>query len=344
MRALCKTKPEPGAELLRDLPEPELKPDEVLMKVRSTAVCGTDVHIYHWAEYARNRIHTFPFIFGHETCGEIVQTGSEVTDFRPGTRISLETHIPCGHCYPCRHGQPHICENMDVFGVTYPGAFAEYARVPSQVIFPLSDEISDDEGAMLEPMGVAVHGVERAEVNGKTVLVNGCGPIGLMAVGAAKAHGASLVIASDLFDHKLKLAEEMGADAVVNSWNADVPALCRDLTHGVGVDAVIDIAGVKSSITAGLRALHKGGTMVSVGLPDGEIPIDLTEDIIYREIVYTGVSGRLIFDTWKDCLQILKTPGFSLKPAMGEVFSLDDWEDAFLAIKDGKPGKMILHP
>lgn len=343
MRALCKIKAEPGAELM-DMPLPEIRPDEVLLKIHSTAVCGTDIHIYHWAEYARNRIHKFPFIFGHETAGEIIEVGKDVAGYGKGDRVSLETHIACGKCYSCTHGQPHICENMGVFGVTYPGAFAEYARVPAQVLFSLPEDISYDEGAMLEPMGVAVHGIERAEVTGKTVLINGCGPIGLMAVGAAKAHGAAKVIASDLFDHKLKLAEEMGADAVVNSWNADVPALCRDLTHGVGVDVVIDIAGVKASIVSGLRSLHKGGMMVSVGLPDGEIPVDLTEDIIYREITYTGVSGRLIFDTWEDCMNILHTPGFSLKPAMGDLFDLADWEEAFQAIRDGKPGKMILHP
>lgn len=344
MRALCKTEPASGAHLLTDVPVPTPASDEILFRVEATAICGTDQHIMNWEEYARLRIRQFPFIFGHETAGEVIEVGRDVTRFKPGDRISVETHIPCGRCFACRSGNPHICENLKVFGVTEPGAFAEYAKVPESVAVHLPDAISYEEGAMLEPMGVGVHGVEVADVYGKTVLVNGCGPIGLMAIGAAKVKGASKVFASDLFDNKLRLAEEIGADAVVNSWEKDVRKFVQEQTNGIGVDAVIDVAGVKSSIVSGLRSLHKGGLLVSVGLPNGEIPLNLSEDIIYREIIYTGVSGRLMFQTWEDCLDIMQNPNFSLKPAMGKMFILDEWDDAFQAIKDGVPGKIILHP
>ena len=184
MRGICKMSAGPGYEYRTDLPIPEIKDDEVLMKVHATAVCGTDMHILAWNEWAANRMKNLPIVFGHETAGEIVRVGAAVTDLKVGDRISVETHIPCGHCFSCRTGNPHICENMKLFGVTEPGAFAEYAPVPAGCAVPLAEGVSYEMGAMLEAMGAGVHGVERADVKGKTVLVSGCGPIGLMAIGA----------------------------------------------------------------------------------------------------------------------------------------------------------------
>lgn len=344
MRGICKMRPGVGAEFRDDLPIPEINDDEVLMKVHATAICGTDMHLYDWKEYAQARMKNLPMVFGHETAGEIVKIGKNVTGHKIGDRISVETHIPCGHCYQCETGNPHICENMRVFGVTDPGAFAEYAKVPKECIVPLDDAISYEKGAMLEAMGAGVHGVERADVKGKQVLVSGCGPIGLMAIGACKVHGAAKIIACDMFDQKLELAKEMGADLVVNSGKEDIIQAVRNATGGHGADAAIDITGNGKAINAGLKALRKGGVFVSVGLPDGEIPVNLTEDIIYREIVYTGVSGRRMFETWEDCMNILKSDGFSLAPAMGNTYKFEDFEDAFAAIRAGVPGKMILVP
>ncbi len=343
MRGICKMAPGPGAEYREDIPIPRLTGGDVLIKVHASAVCGTDVHIYNWNEYARKRMKTFPMVFGHETAGEVVEIGEGVAGFQIGDRVSVETHIPCGECAQCRANRRHICENQKVFGVTEPGAFAEYARVPAVCAVKLDDAVSYKEGAMLEAMGAGVHGVEAADVKGKDVLVSGCGAIGLMVIGACKAHGARRVFACDLFDAKLALAREMGADAVFNSGSVDVIEETRRLTGG-GADAAIDITGNGRAIVAGLRALRKGGTFVSVGLPDGEIPLNLTEDIIYREIVYTGVSGRLMFETWADCMGILKTPGFSLKPAMGRVYPFSEFERALADIRGGTPGKMILVP
>ena len=344
MRGICKMRPGVGAEFRDDLPIPEINDDEVLMKVHATAICGTDMHLYDWKEYAQARMKNLPMVFGHETAGEIVKIGKNVTGHKIGDRISVETHIPCGHCYQCETGNPHICENMRVFGVTDPGAFAEDAKVPKECIVPLDDAISYEKGAMLEAMGAGVHGVERADVKGKQVLVSGCGPIGLMAIGACKVHGAAKIIACDMFDQKLELAKEMGADLVVNSGKEDIIQAVRNATGGHGADAAIDITGNGKAINAGLKALRKGGIFVSVGLPDGEIPVNLTEDIIYREIVYTGVSGRRMFETWEDCMNILKSDGFSLAPAMGNTYKFEDFEDAFAAIRAGVPGKMILVP
>lgn len=337
-------RPGAGAEYREDLPIPRISDDQVLIKVHATAICGTDLHLYHWNEYAQKRMTDLPMVFGHETAGEIVEIGKNVTGYQLGDRISVETHVPCNHCWQCRNGNPHICENQHVFGVTDPGAFAEYAPVHKDCIVRLKDDISYEMGAMLEAMGAGVHGVEVARVRGKRVLVSGCGPIGLMTIGACKAHGASQVIACDLIEQKLEIAKTMGADIAVNSRLVDLPAFVRSQTDGVGADAVIDITGNPHAIRAGLKAVRKGGIFVSVGLPDGEVGIHLTEDIIYREVIYTGVSGRLMFETWEDCMNILQSPGFSLEPVVGGIYPFRDFEQALDALKQGVPGKMILVP
>ena len=344
MRGICKMRPGAGAEYREDLPIPQISDDEVLIKVHATAICGTDLHLYHWNEYAQKRMTNLPMVFGHETAGEIVEIGKNVTGYQLGDRISVETHVPCNHCWQCRNGNPHICENQHVFGVTDPGAFAEYAPVHKDCIVRLKDDIYYEMGAMLEAMGAGVHGVEVAQVRGKRVLVSGCGPIGLMTIGACKAHGASQVIACDLIDEKLEIAKTMGADITVNSRDVDLPAFVRSQTDGVGADAVIDITGNPHAIRAGLKAVRKGGIFVSVGLPDGEVGINLTEDIIYREVIYTGVSGRLMFETWEDSMNILQSPGFSLEPVVGGIYPFRDFEKALDALKQGVPGKMILVP
>ena len=337
-------RPGAGAEYREDLPIPQISDDQVLIKVHATAICGTDLHLYHWNEYAQKRMTDLPMVFGHETAGEIVEIGKNVTGYKLGDRISVETHVPCNHCWQCRNGNPHICENQHVFGVTDPGAFAEYAPVHKDCIVRLKDDISYEMGAMLEAMGAGVHGVEVARVRGKRVLVSGCGPIGLMTIGACKAHGASQVIACDLIEEKLEIAKTMGADITVNSREVDLPAFVRSQTDGVGADAVIDITGNPHAIRAGLKAVRKGGIFVSVGLPDGEVGINLTEDIIYREVIYTGVSGRLMFETWEDSMNILQSPGFSLEPVVGGIYPFRDFEKALDALKQGVPGKMILVP
>ena len=337
-------RPGAGAEYREDLPIPQISDDQVLIKVHATAICGTDLHLYHWNEYAQKRMTDLPMVFGHETAGEIVEIGKNVTRYQLGDRISVETHVPCNHCWQCRNGNPHICENQHVFGVTDPGAFAEYAPVHKDCIVRLKDDISYEMGAMLEAMGAGVHGVEVAQVRDKRVLVSGCGPIGLMTIGVCKAHGASRIIACDLIDEKLEIAKTMGADLTVNSRDTDLPAFVRSQTDGVGADAVIDITGNPHAIRAGLKAVRKGGIFVSVGLPNGEVGINLTEDIIYREVIYTGVSGRLMFETWEDCMNILQSPGFSLEPVVGGIYPFRDFEQALDALKQGVPGKMILVP
>ena len=343
MLGICKEKQEPGANYRTDLPVPKIGPNDVLVHVKATAICGTDHHIMQWSEWAASRL-KLPMVFGHEFAGDIVEVGSAVNEYKIGDRIAGETHIPCNNCYQCQTDNRHICENMAIIGVHTAGSFGEYICVPKDCVYQLPDSISYEIGSMLEPMGVGVHGVSVAEVKGQNTLIYGCGPIGLMAVGAAKALGAAKIIAVDIFDQKLEIAEKMGAELTINSKQSNVLNSVLDATNGVGADVVIDYTGNTKAILDGFRAVRKGGKMVLVGLPDQDLTLNLTDNIIYKEATVIGVTGRLMYQTWKQCEEILTTPGFSLAPTIGGVFPLKDYEKAFEAINQGNPGKMILIP
>lgn len=344
MIGLIKERPEPGDFVLRnDLPVPEIGDDEVLIKVHCTAICGTDMHIMEWDRWSQLRVKT-PFVPGHETAGVIVKTGRNVKDRKVGDRVSCETHIPCGDCWFCRNDMPHICKNVRLFGATENGAFAEYAKIRSDSTFVLDDSISYEMACMFEPLGAGVHGVEAADVYGKRVLVSGCGPIGLTAVSACKTFGAEMVIACDLEDDRLKMASDMGADYVINSRTQDLNAEVLKLTDGIGADAAIDITGAGAAIRAGLNCVRAAGTMVCVGLPTKNVEFDLTNELIYREINLTGISGRKIWETWEDFAKVMQGPYFRLDQIMGRKFALKDYQKAFEMIRSGVPGKMILYP
>lgn len=344
MRGLVKEVNGPGGFVYHtDLPVPEIGDDEVLIKVRCTAFCGTDMHILEWDEWSRRRVRA-PFIPGHETAGDIVAVGKNVTGRKVGDRVSCETHIPCGECWFCQNGMPHICKNVKLFGVTQDGAFAEYTKIRADCTFLLDDAISYEAACMFEPMGAGVHGVEAAEVEGKTVLVSGCGPIGLTAVSACKVFGAVKVIACDLFDEKLAVAREMGADVTINSGKCDLVAEVLKLTDGVGVDAAIDITGVGEAINNSLKSVRAAGRLVCVGLPSKAVTMDLTEDLIYREVTMTGVSGRRIWDTWENFARVMKSPYYKVENVMGGKFKLEEIDTAIEQIRSGVPGKMILYP
>ncbi|MCI9121841.1 MAG: alcohol dehydrogenase catalytic domain-containing protein [Oscillibacter sp.] len=344
MRGLLKEAPRPGRFVYRtDLPVPQIDDDEVLIKVRCTALCGTDLHIMNWDDWSQIHVKT-PLIPGHETAGDIVAVGKHVQNRKVGDRVSCETHIPCGSCWFCRNGMPHICENVRLFGASENGAFAEYTKIRADSTFLLDGGISYEAACLFEPMGAGVHGVERAEVSGKTVLVSGCGPIGLTAVSACKTFGAKLVIACDLVDQRLETAREMGADIALNSGTCDLAAEVRARTGGAGVDAAIDVTGAAAALRTGLKCVRAAGRMVCVGLPTKPVELDLTNDLIYREVTLTGVSGRSIWETWKDFAAVLQGPYFKIDRVMGQRFPLEDFAKAVEAAEGGVPGKMILYP
>ena len=344
MCGLVKETAAPGKYIYHtDLPIPQIDDDEVLIKVHCAAICGTDIHIMEWDGWSQKRI-VPPIIPGHEIAGDIVAVGKNVKDRKVGERVSCETHIPCGNCYFCRHNMPHLCTNVKLFGCLPNSGFAEYTKIRSDMTFPLDDDITYEMGCLFEPMGAGVHGVETAEVEGKNVLISGCGPIGLTAISASKVFGAKQVIACDLLDKRLNVAKDMGADFVFNSSKCNLPEEVKMLTDGLGVDVAIDITGVEAAISADLKSVRAAGRMVSVGLPTKPVTLDLTEDLIYREIQMTGVSGRKIWETWSDFAKVMKSPYFKLEYVMGEKFPMKDLDAALEEIKKGTPGKMILYP
>lgn len=278
MRGIVKAAAGPGLEFRTDLPIPEIGDDEVLMKIRCASICGTDLGIYDWGDWARRRIKSFPRIVGHETTGEIVSVGKNVTDRFVGQRVSCETHIWDGTCPHCLAGRRHVCQNMTLFGIQLDGAFAEYAKIRADATYVLEDALSDEQGCIFEPMGSGVHGVEEAEVTGKTVLVAGCGAIGLTVVAACRVFGAKTIIACDLYEEKLAAAKVMGADFTVNSAKENLVETVLRLTDGLGVEAAIDVTGSPAALNASLKSVMAMGRLVSVGLPGEPVTMDMTED------------------------------------------------------------------
>ena len=344
MRGLVKEVAGPsGLVYHTDLPMPEIGDDEVLIRVHCTAICGSDLHMLDWDSHSAKTMR-IPLTMGHETAGDIVAVGKNVKDRKVGDRVSVETHIPCGDCWFCKNGKPHICKDTILFGVMINGAFAEYTKVRWDATFLLEDSVTYEMGCLFEPMGAGVHGVETAEVEGKCVLVSGCGPIGLTAVSACKVFGAKKVIACDLVEEKLEKAQQMGADAVVNSSTQDLVKEVLALTDGIGVDAVVEVTGAESAIVNGLRATRAGGRLVGVGLPSKQIPLDLADDVFFREVEVTGVSGRLIWDTWKDYAKVMQSPYYPVEKMIYKRYVLEDFEKAFAEARMGAPGKILLYP
>lgn len=344
MRGLVKENAGPGNYVYHtDLPLPKIAADEVLIRIHCAAICATDMHIMEWDEWSRKRMRT-PLIAGHEMAGEIIATGANVRERKVGDRVSCETHVPCGECYFCENNMPHICRNIDLLGVTIPGAFAEYMKIRWSNTFVLDDGVSDEAACMFEPMGAGIHGVESAQVAGKVVLVSGCGPIGLTAVSGSKTFGAKLVIACDLVDERLQDAKDMGADVVFNSEKCDLVEEILKLTDGVGADAAIDVTGAGPAIRTGIKSVRAAGRVVCVGLPTKPVELDLANDLIYREVELTGISGRKIWDTWEDFATVMKGPYFKLDKVLGGKFRLEEFDRAVEQIRSGVGGKMLLYP
>jgi len=342
MYGVVKTKPVSGAEIVENLPIPEIGERDILVKIQVAAICGTDLHILAWSEYAQTRV-PIPMVFGHEFSGDVVAVGEKVTEVEVGDRVAGETHIPCNHCIQCETGNRHICENMKIIGVHVPGVFAEYISFPADCAYKISADMDYKVGAMMESMGVAVHGASVAEVKGKIVAIYGCGPIGLMAVGAVKAWGAKNVIAIDVISRKLDIAKEMGADVIIDcSLTDSVAAILKETTYGA--DVVIDYTGNLKAIKAGFSMVKKGGRFVMVGLANGRLEIDPSEQIIYKELTVIGVTGRLMYETWDQCVALLQSGKFNIDPVISGEYPMREYEKAFAAIISGSPGKMMLIP
>jgi threonine 3-dehydrogenase len=342
MKAVVKHKRGYGAELqLIDIPS--IKEDEVLIKVKATSICGTDVHIYTWDEWSQNRVNP-PYAFGHEFSGEIVEVGNKVQDFQIGDYVSAETHLVCGICPQCMTGQYHICKNTKIIGVDTQGCFAEYVALPASNLWKNPVDMPIDVASIQEPMGNAVHTVLSGEVVGKTVAIIGCGPIGIMAVGVAKAAGASQVIALDLNDYRLELAGKLGATVMINSSKTDPVRAVYDLTDGNGVDIVCEMSGHPIAIDQGFKMITNGGRFSILSLPSKPVPLNITDDIVFKGVTVQGITGRQMFKTWQQVSRLLESGQVDVKPLITHHFPLEEYEKGFDLMIKGECGKVILLP
>lgn len=342
MIAVVKQKRGVGAQL-DEVEIPQLGPEDVLVKVKATAVCGTDLHIYEWSTWAQNAGIKPPLIMGHEFSGEIVEVGKAVTDLKPGDYIAGETHIPCGKCYQCKNGQQHICANLTLYGIHTDGCFAQYTKIPAICARKIPSSIPFEIGAVLEPLGTALRTSLEVRVSGRNVAVIGCGPIGLFAVASSKAMGASNIIATDVVDERLQLSEKVGADVSLNPMETDIVEEILNMTKGVGVDAFIDASGNVEAINQGFKYLRKGGEVGLIGLPSTPIEINLGPDVVFKEAKIIGIHGREMFTTWTKMENMLDKGLLQIDPIISHVKPLSKFAEAFELLKTGKGCKVILN-
>ena len=343
MKAVIKAKPGPGAELV-DMEKPVPGPDQVLVKVLATSICGTDLHIYEWNEWAQARIKNLPQVMGHELCGEVLELGKNVKNVKKGDIISAETHIACGHCYLCHTGNAHICVNGKIFGVDVNGVFAEYAVVPGANAWILDEKIPKDFASVMEPLGNAVHTVLAGEITGNTVLVTGCGPIGVMSVAVSRICGATKIIATELNDYRIQLAKKVGADLVINPKKENVVEKVLKETDGLGIDVVLEMSGNPIAIKQAFESLRPGGRFSILGIPDKPMEIDLGKDIVFKYITVQGINGRLMFSTWHKTSRFLSSGRLDLEPIITHRFRLEEFEKGMELMQSGNCGKILLYP
>jgi threonine 3-dehydrogenase len=337
VKALVKGSAGPGF-LLKNVSEPTIRDDEVLIRVRRAGVCGTDVHIYDWDAWAQGRVKP-PIVVGHEFAGEVVRVGSLVTDVREGDRVTAEGHIVDGRCLLCRTGNSHVCPYAKIIGVDRDGCFAEYISMPATNVWHLDDTVTFDVGGIHDPMGNAFHTALTADIPGATVLVTGCGPIGIFAVGICRAAGASRIIASDINDTRLGLAKRMGAHDVVHPDQAE--AVVRHHTDGLGVDVVLEMSGVPAAIHQAFALVRVGGRVQMLGIPAKAIDVDFATEVIFKGLTVYGVVGRRMYDTWLLMTRFLRSGQFDPTPVITHRFPLEEADAAIRAIKSGEAGKVI---
>ncbi|MCO7233513.1 MULTISPECIES: L-threonine 3-dehydrogenase [unclassified Cobetia] len=338
MKALAKLKAEPGI-WMTETAVPEIGHNDVLIKIRKTAICGTDMHIHQWDEWSQATV-PVPMVTGHEYAGEIVALGSEVRGYEIGDRVSGEGHITCGHCRNCRAGRRHLCRNTEGVGVNRPGAFAEYLALPAYNLFKLPDEISDDLAAIFDPFGNAVHTALAFDVVGEDVLITGAGPIGIMAAAVIRHIGARHVVITDVNDYRLALAERMGATRTVNVSRESLKEVMAELDMHEGFDVVLEMSGVPSAVEQMLDVINHGGKIAMLGIPPGEMAIDWTK-VIFKGLTIKGIYGREMFETWYKMASLIQS-GLDLSPIITHRLSVADFQQGFEIMGSGQSGKVVL--
>lgn len=341
MRALAKMRPEPGAELIeRQVPTPG--PGEVLLKMVAASICGTDYHLYQWDTWASEVLKP-PVILGHELAGVVAAIGSGVTRVKEGDLVGVESHIVDWTCAQCRAGDMHLCRNLRVIGAHVDGGFAEYVVIPQANAIE-SNGLDPAVVALQEPMGNAVHAAFVEPIEGRSVAITGCGPIGLCSVGIAKAAGASVVVATDTEPYRLRLAREMGADLVVDAGEPDAVARILEATGGDGVEVVLEMSGAGPALNQALQFITRGGRISLLGIFPEPVAVDLSDMVIQRGIRLYGIYGRRIYDSWERTQALLRSGRFDPTPILTHRFDLADWERGFELIASRHAGKVVLIP
>ncbi|MBT3141972.1 L-threonine 3-dehydrogenase [Phaeobacter gallaeciensis] len=338
MKALEKTHPREGLWAVR-APVPDIGPDDVLIKINKTGICGTDVHIWNWDEWAAKTVPT-PMITGHEFAGVIVETGRNVDDLKVGQRCSGEGHLIGKHSRQSRAGKFHLDPETRGIGVNEQGAFAQYLRLPAFNVVPLPDEISDDIGAILDPLGNAVHTALSFDLVGEDVLITGAGPIGIMAAAVARHVGARHVAITDVNPDRLALAEQVTNVRPVNVATEDLNDVIHELGMTQGFDVGLEMSGNQLAMDQMVEALVMGGRIALLGIPPGKSPVDWSR-IVFKAITIKGVYGREIFETWYKMIAMLQN-GLDVSPVITHRFPVDQFEAGFAAMKSGQSGKVVL--
>ena len=338
MKALVKAKPEPGI-WMQDIPVPEYGANDVLIAIKKTAICGTDIHIYSWDEWAQATI-PVPMTVGHEFYGEIVEVGREVNGLQCGQRVSGEGHLTCGLCRNCRAGKRHLCRNTLGVGVNRPGCFAEYLAIPASNVIVLPDDITADQAAIFDPFGNATHCALAFDVVGEDVLITGAGPIGIMAVAIMRHIGARHVVITDVNEHRLELARKMGATRAVNVSHKPISEVMDELGMTEGFDVGLEMSGNPIALNDMVKAMNHGGHMAILGIPPRETAIDWNH-VIFKGLVIKGIYGREMFETWYKMIAMLQS-GLNISPVITHHFPIADYQQAFEIMASGQSGKIIL--
>lgn len=344
MKAIQKAEAGAGAKVV-DVPAPKPTSNQALVQVKATSICGTDLHIYKWDEWAAGRIKP-PMIFGHEFAGEVVEVGSQVRHIKVGDHVSAETHIPCGGCLQCRTGQMHICQNLEIFGVDRDGCFAEYVAVPEICCIKNDPSVPWEIASIQEPLGNATYTVSESRVSGKNVAVIGDGPLGFFAVAVAKAYGATNLIVVGKHKFRTDLIKTLSPDHVLHIGEDDIVSSIKDITKGVGVDVVLEMTGAGSAVNDGLNVVRKGGTFTAFGIPSKPLEINVAEQIVFKGINIIAINGRKMFETWVEVANLLNSKSFDVSKIITHEFPLEKIGDAMevLSAPVRQAGKVVLKP
>ncbi|MGJ9385203.1 alcohol dehydrogenase catalytic domain-containing protein [Salipaludibacillus sp. CF4.18] len=338
MKSLMKTREGYGLTLVES-EEPHAYEDDVLIKIKYSSICGSDLHVYKWDQWAKDVGIKVPGISGHECVGEVISIGNNVSNFDVGDRVSVETHIPCGECELCRDGKQHICENLLLFGLHKDGCFAEYTSVPEICLRKVPEGIPDKVAALLEPIGVGVHAAQKGNVSGKNIAVLGAGPIGVYSGCASLGFGAAAVSISDLSDSRLNIAS---ACADFKAWNPSNTSTEKFLSEEKNrPDVIIETTGSIHAIKEALPYLKKNGTVIMVGLFSEELPLNFSREIILKEVTIKGIHGRMMWDTWDKMEKLLLEKKLNIEPSISHIYKLTDFEDAFESALNGEGMKIL---